>query len=224
VSPPAGGISQLAKPVKGVIAVRNPVAAAGGDDAQPASQVGTYAPRSALLFGRAVSIKDMEALAASQPGVQNVQAQWSWDAQMQLPTVQIWFIGQASIATAITASLRAAVAPSTPIKAASAQPVPATLIVDVRVDRQYQMPLVKAEVVAVLTSPATGLLSPERIGVGTPLYRSVVLAEILAVPGVSNVTGLIWQGSPFDAYGYLPGNGSWFQVTLTVNATEDQNG
>lgn len=223
-SPPAGGIGQLAKPIKGVIAVRNPVAAAGGDDAQPASQVRTYAPRSALLFGRAVSIKDMQALAAGQPGVRHVQAQWCWDAQMQLPTVRVWYIGPASLAPGITASLRAATAPSTPITAISAQPIPATLIVDVRVDRQYQIPLVKAEVVAALTAPATGLLSPERIGVGTPLYRSVVLAEILAVPGVSSVDGLIWRGAPFDAYGYLPGHGAWFQVTLTVNATEDQNG
>lgn len=223
-TPPAGGITQLGKPVKGVIAVKSPVPPSGGDDAQPSSQVRTYAPRSALLFGRAVSITDMQALAAGQPGVRDVQAQWSWDPQMQLPTVRIWFIGPATIAPALTKSLRAAVAPSTPITAASATPVPATLVVDVRVDRTYQVPLVKQAVVTYLTAPATGLLSPERIGVGKPFYRSVVLAEILAVPGVRTVTGLVWQGSPFEAYGYAPGNGSWFDVSLTVHATEEQNG
>ena len=116
-SPPAGGITQLAKPVKDVAAVINPVAAAGGADPQPASQVRRIAPRSALLFGRAVSITDMEALAAGQPGVRAVQARWTWDAQMQQPVIQIWYNGPDSIAAAVPQSLRAATAPSTPIKA-----------------------------------------------------------------------------------------------------------
>ncbi len=223
-SPPAAGISQLAKPVKGVTSIRNPLPASGGADVQPASQIRTYAPRSALLFGRAVSIKDMEALAAGQPGVSAVQAQWTWDAQMQLPVVNVWFIGPESIAVPVSQALRAATAPSTPIKASPATPVPITLIVDVRVDRRYQAPLVRAAVIDALGAPSTGLLSPERIGIGAPLFRSRILAEVLAVDGVTTVVGLLWQGSPFEDYGMSPGNGAWFKVSLTVNATEDQNG
>ena len=223
-SPPADAIKQLARPVKGITAVRNPVAAAGGADGQPAAQVRAYAPRSALLFGRAVSIQDMQALAAGQPGIRNVQAQWSWDTAMQLPTVRVWYIGAASLAPAITASLRAATAPSTPITATSARAVPAALIADVRVDRRYQIPLVRAAVVEALTAPGAGLLSPERIGVGVPLYRSAVLAEIVAVPGVREVAGLIWRGAAFADYGDSPGNGAWFDVTVSVNATEAQDG
>ena len=223
-TPPAGGITQLARPVKGLTAVRNPVAAAGGDDAQPADRVRSYAPRSALLFGRAVSIQDMEALAAGQPGVRNVQAQWAWDAERQVPTVHVWYIGPATLATAITTSLRSATAPSTPITATSAQAVPAGLVVDLRVDRDHQRPVVVADVIATLTAPVTGLLSAERIGVGAPLFRSVLLAELLAVPGVTGVAGLTWRNAGFAEYGYEPGNGRWFEVSLTVNATEDQDG
>jgi hypothetical protein len=223
-SPPAGGIIQLARPVKGLTAVRNPVPAAGGADREPASQVRVYAPRSALLFGRAVSIKDMEALAAGQPGVQAVQAQWAWDAQMQQPGVQIWYIGPAGIAAALTQSLRSATAPSTPITASPAAAIPATLVVDLRVDRRYQIALVQAAVIARLTAAGTGLLSPEQIGIGAPLFRSRILAEALAVEGASTLGGLLWQGTWFTEFGVTPGDGAWFQVSLTVNATEDQDG
>jgi hypothetical protein len=166
----------------------------------------------------------MEAIAAGQPGVSAVQAQWTWDENMQLPAVQLWYIGPGSIAVSVLRALRAATAPSTPINAGSAQPVPATLVVDLRVDRRYQMPLVKAAVTTALTAPSTGLLSAERIGIGAPLYRSRILAEVLAVEGVATVLGLLWQGAAFDEYGKTPANGAWFEVSLSVNATEDQNG
>jgi hypothetical protein len=223
-SPPAGGITQLARPVKGLTAVRNPVPAAGGADREPASQVRIYAPRSALLFGRAVSIKDMEALAAGQPGVQAVQAQWTWDAQTQQCGVQIWYIGPAGIAAALTQALRAATAPSTPIKASPAAAIPATLVVDVRVDRRYQLAQVQAAVIARLTAAGTGVLSPEQIGIGAPLFRSRIFAEALAVAGATTLGGLLWQGAPLEDFGVTPGEGAWFQVSLTVNATEDQHG
>jgi hypothetical protein len=220
-SPPAGGITQLAKPVKGVIAVKNPIPAAGGDAAQAAVAVRTHAPRSALLFGRAVSITDMEALAAGRPGVRSAQAQWSWNAQMQVPTVTVWFIGPANIAPAITTALRGATAPSTPITAVSAQAIAATLVVDVRVDSRHQVAVAAGQVRDRLTEPVHGLLSAERLGVGGALFSSVLLAEILEVQGISGVSGLIWQGAPFDAHAFQPGVGAWFDVTLTVNAMED---
>ena len=223
-SPPSGGLIQMAKPLKGISSVKNPVAASGGDDAQPASQVRTYGPRSALLFGRAVSIKDMEALAAGQPGVAAVQAQWNWNEAMQLPAVQLWYIGPANLAVAVSQALRAATAPSTPIKANSALAVAAELVIDLRVDRRYRVALVQAAVAAALTVPGTGLLSAERIGIGAPLFRSRIVAEVMAVEGVSTVSGLLWQGAAFDDYGVAPGHGAWFDVDLTVHATEDQHG
>jgi len=223
-SPPAGGIVQLAKPVKGVSSVRNPVAAAGGADREPASQVRTYAPRSALLFGRAVSIRDMEALAASLPGVQAVQAQWAWDAAMMTPAVRLWYIGPATLADPVTAALRAATAPATPIRAYAATPVPATLAIDLRVDRVHPPGLVEAAVVARLTDPVSGQLAPARIGIAAAVFRSRIVAEVLAVDGVTTVAGLSWQGAPLADYGVTPGDGAWFEVSLTVHATEDPHG
>ncbi len=223
-SPPPGGLTQLAKPVKGITSIANPVAAAGGADRQAASQVRTIAPRSALLFGRAVSILDVEALAAGQPGVQAVQARWAWDAAKQEPTIRVWYIGSASIASAVLQSLRAATAPSTPISVALATAIPVSLSVGVGVDPRFQDTLVKAAVISSLTAPGVGALVPEVIGIGTSVFRSRLLASILDVPGTTRVDSLLWQGSSFDDYGIAPGDGAWFQVTLTVNVTEDGNG
>ncbi len=52
-----------------------------------------------------------------------------------------------------------------------------------------------------LTAPGTGPLVPEVIGVGAPVFRSQLLAEILAVPGVTAVDSLLWQGTAFADYG-----------------------
>ena len=92
--------------------------------------------------------------------------------------------------------------------------------VTVRVDPTHQVTLVRDAVLTALTAPDTGPLVPERIGVGAPLFRSQLLAEILAVAGVTAVDGLMWQGSAFADYGTTPGDGAWFEVTATVNATE----
>lgn len=222
-SPAAGGITQLARPVKGITSVTSALAAAGGAEAQPPAQVRTYAPRSALLFGRAVSIQDMEALAAGQAGVRAVHAEWMWDESMQLPAVHLWYIGPDGIAATVAASLRSATAPSTPINAGPATAVPADLDVEVTVDRRFQPSLVTAAVIARLTADGSGLLSPERIGIGQPLYRSRILAEVLAVGGVASVHALAWQGQPLESFAIAPGPGSWFQVALTISVTEAQD-
>jgi predicted phage baseplate assembly protein len=223
-SPPAGGITQLAKPVKGISSVKNPVAAAGGADAEPASNMKTYAPRSALVFGRAVSIMDMEALAAGQPGVTAARADWKWDAQAQQPGVQISYIGTASIASQLRQALRGATAPATPIQVAPATAISADLHVDIRVDPRYQAPAVRTAVLQALTAPDTGLLSSARIGIGKALFRSVIIANVLAVEGVETVADLLWNGVSFDDFGQSPLSGNWFDVTVTVSAPGAQNG
>src|SRR5262249_48364163 len=53
--PAAGTLSQILNPVPNLSNVRDPVAAYGGGDADPADRVRQYAPRSVLTFGRAVS-------------------------------------------------------------------------------------------------------------------------------------------------------------------------
>src|ERR1019366_1582330 len=57
-SPPASSLNQVAKPVKGLQSVNNPKGASAGADAEPADGIRVYAPKSALILGRIVSIED----------------------------------------------------------------------------------------------------------------------------------------------------------------------
>jgi hypothetical protein len=58
--------------------------------------------------------------------------------------------------------------------------------------------------------PDVGLLAPERIGIGRPLYRSELFRTILAVPGALAVTGAVLDGQPFTGFGVAAGAGRYF--------------
>ncbi len=226
-SPPAGSIHQLGKPVKGIRSVRNPVAASGGDDAEPASGLRTYAPRSALLLGRAVSIQDMEAAAAGVPGVRAVRAEWRWNKLRQRPLVQIWYIGAAGVAQKVSQTLRGLSDPATPVEVEQAQSVAATLAISIHIDPRRLEADVIAAMRAALMDKETGLLAPERIGIGLPLFRSRIFEEALSVPGAIAVTGLLWNEQPFDPYGIQPDAGKYFDLEnglLLLNGKAGVNG
>lgn len=219
-TPPAGSIHQLSKPVKGIKSVRNPVMASGGDDAEPASGLRIYAPRSALLLGRAISILDMEAAAASVGGVRAVRAEWRWNELRQRPLVQISYIGAAGVATTVSQKLRGLSDPTTPIEVDQAQAVDAALSISIAIDPRYLEPVVLSTVRTVLMNTESGLLSPEHVGIGSPLFRSRIFDAVLAVAGAVAVTGLLLNGVSFDPYGVSPGTGKYFDFengTLLLN-------
>jgi uncharacterized phage protein gp47/JayE len=211
-SPPAGSINQLAKPVRGLTSVRNPVKASGGGDAESADEIGKYAPRSALLLGRAVSIHDMEAVAVGVAGVRAVQAEWRWHGVKQRPVVYIWYIGEAGIEKTVAQTLRRLSDPTTPIEVEMAQAVATFLSIDIEIDERHLEDVVLAAVRPVLMDTETGLLPPERIGIGKPLYRSRIYEAVTSVPGVASVQGLQWNGVPFPSYAVSPGAGRYFDL------------
>lgn len=211
-APPAGSITQIARPVKGLTGVRQPVAAFGGADRENEEDLQTYAPASALVLGRAVSIYDMEAVAAGVAGVRAVSAEWRWSGKRQRPVVQIYFIGEAGIETSVTQTLRNLTDPSTPIEVLPAAGLPATLSLAIAVDDRYQEEDVLAAVREILTGEKDGLLVPERIGVGRPLYRSHILAAVANVEGVLAVTDVAWNGAPFPDFAVTPGAGHYFDL------------
>ncbi|MFB3132599.1 MAG: hypothetical protein ACE10K_08785, partial [Rhodothermales bacterium] len=222
-SPPAGSITQLAKPVKGLQRVRNPVAAFGGDGAEAAEGLRTYAPASALLLGRAVSMLDMEAAAAGVAGVRAVRTEWRWHAGKQRPVVQVWYIGEAGVETTVSQTLRGLTDPATPIDVEQAQGLPLTLSLDLEIDERYLEDEVIDAVRARLMDEERGLLAPERIGIGRPLYRSRVFEEVLAEPGTVTVRSLTRDGAPFPGFAISPGAGQYFDLengALVLNGKE----
>jgi len=222
-APTANTITQLAKPIKGLSAVNNPFAASGGDDAQDKDGIRDFAPQSALLLGRAVSLQDFVAATAGMPGVQAVHAQWRWNHQRQRPVVQIWFIG-GSDSTKIKTNLRNLADPAIALDVTRATAMPLTLSFDVEVDDSYVEDDVLTDIRSTLTDPDQGILSIKNIGIGQSLFRSQLFAAILAMPGTLAVTHLQYNAMPFEAIAIKPDPGTYFDVeggALIINGKEE---
>jgi len=188
-APPEGTITQLAGSVKGLRSVRSPVAAGPGKDPDQPEQLRTNAPRTALLFGRAVSAVDFEALARQQAGVIQARAEWLWiPAQMQAGVV-VLYIGEAD-STVIQETLLSQADPTVPIEVTKAQPIPATVSIGVEVDQRHVKETVAAAVLAHLTAPGTGVLSLEQARIGGLFWPSVLYEAVSQVDGVIAVSGM----------------------------------
>jgi predicted phage baseplate assembly protein len=217
-APPPGSITQIARSAPGLKSIRGPVAAFGGGDAEAPEDVQTNGPRSALLLGRAVSLLDLEAAAARQPGVEAVQAEWRWNEEKQRPVAQIYYIGDAGLEPAIQAALSGLTEEYTPIAVDPAEPLPRELSLDIAIDELYLEDDVLPAVRTALIDDATGLLSRENIGIGAALFRSRIYERVLSVAGTTSVRSVLVDGEPFpgddavtgQTYGITPGAGRYF--------------
>lgn len=211
--PPAGSITQLAKPVKGLKSVRNPVASYGGADEEASSSLQKFAPRSALLLGRAVSLADFEAAAASFAGVRAVAAEWRWSAELQVPAAHIWYLADGDLSTLLRNRLIGLTQPDTPILVERAQPWAKLLSIQIKHDPKRLEDEVLATARTALMDVETGLLAPERLGIGKPLFRSRLFEFLLRVTGVVSVTGLTYSSKPFSKFGVKPPAGHYFDFS-----------
>jgi hypothetical protein len=211
--PPAGSISQIAKPVKGLKSVRSPVPAYGGADEEAADSLQKFAPRSALLLGRAVSLPDLEAAAASYAGVRAVSAEWRWSHVLQVPAAHIWYLADGDLTQLILNKLRSLTQPDTPIQVERALPWPFRLSIQIAWDeKRFETDVLNA-VRTALTNVDTGMLAPEILGIGRTLFRSQLFEAVLSVPGVISVTGLTYWYYPFSIFGVKAPSGYYFDFT-----------
>jgi len=195
--PPAGAISQLARPVEGLRRVVNPVAAGGGADADQPKDIRKNAPNSALILGRAVSIADFEALAREFGGVINAHAEWAWDESCQRAVVTVWFISDGGdIAKELRAFLIGQADPNTPLVAVQAQARPSQLVIDLEIDPRFKREIVARQVKDALTNTDTGILALENIQIGQPLFRSRIFDIALSVEGALSIRGMTVDGQP----------------------------
>jgi hypothetical protein len=218
-SPPALGINQIARPVPGLKSVVNPVAAAGGADAEGPESVRTSAPKTALLLGRAVSIDDFAAAAAAVGSVRLATAEWRWSALRHRAVVQVWYVGPAELKSLVSQRLRGIADPATPIDVTQATGLPAALAIDVQTDPMRDTSTVLAAVHDGLEAPGRGLLQPESQGIGNTLFRSAIFETVLAVPGAIAVRALTINGRPFEPYGRNPGSGRYFDFEGALSVT-----
>jgi hypothetical protein len=209
-APPADSITQLQSTVTGLSSLRNPLPAAGGKDADSAQALKKNAPRTALILGRAVSIKDMEAVALAAPGVRNAQVEWRWHPERQTPVVYVWYIGDAGIQVKLTQRLRSLTDPSLPIVVDRAVGVPLPLKIDIETDPRWRSEQTLAQLRDLLMKPVEGWLSPEQQGVGKAIFRSALFEKIQSVKSVTSVRHILWNNEPFNEYGMKPNPGTYF--------------
>ena len=211
-SPPAQAISQLAKPVPGLKAVRNLLPAFGGADAETNNELRRYAPRSALLLGRAISLADLEAAAAQVAGVKAVRVRWQWDAAGLQPAAVVTYIGDEQLTTSLRAKLRALAEPDAPISVVRSLPQSARLAVALDITSTYDPVPVIAAVKTQLMGEG-GVLRSEVLGPDGVLFASHVIAAILQVPGVKGLRSMVFNEAAFTEPARQPNAGYYFDFS-----------
>ena len=174
----------------------------------------------ALTLGRAVSLADIGAVAGSVGGARAVRAEWCWDGTQQRPVARVWYIGLPGVDDLITDALGSVCDPSVPIDVRQATGLATELLIDLKIDDAYDTAVVAAAVLATLMADLTGMLVPERIGIGRPLIRSRLFEAILSVAGIIAVRGLLLDGASVAEAAVDPGEGQYFDFetgTVSVN-------
>ena len=211
-APPANDITQIIKAVKGVSSQRNPLGAYGGSDAESESGLKTYAPKSALMFGRAVSLVDYQASAAGTSGVTSARASWAWSQTQQRPVVQVAYIGAGALGADILERLTAISAVGVPFQVINAEPRYVALHVTLEIDPLY----VSDPVIAAVTDALNAALEPDVLGIGAILYRSSVLEIAAGVAGVVAPTNVYIDGYSFASAGIRAASDEYFNLDITV--------
>ena len=197
--------------------VKNPVAASGGADAETIEGLRTFAPKSALILGRVVSIQDFEAVVLSFAGVEAAKTEWVWDENQLQAVVNIWYVGAEALKRPLLDRLIALKDPTTPIKVQRATPQPVRMTITVAIDPRFVADKVLADVYDKLMKLEKGTLRLPRIGIGKPIYRSQLFADVLAVEGVLTITDISWENGPLSIFGKKPNFDKYFDFKLTVN-------
>jgi predicted phage baseplate assembly protein len=214
-APAAGTLTVITTPQPGLASVQNPVAAGGGADPEPSSQMRRYAPLSALACGRAISGDDYEAIAASTPSVTRATAVWSFDAEAERTMVTVYVGDDQSAQSAVQLALSGDADPNRPVSVVLAKPVPLTITMTLAVNPNYDLNAVAALAVTALTDADAGLFGANNIGIGQAVYRSQIYAVCLAVPGAAAVHNLSVTGATPGGpdYRFDPGPGGFFTLS-----------
>jgi hypothetical protein len=229
VSPPAGALTVIANPYPGLRALRNPVAAGGGADPDPPSQIATYAPRSVLTFGRAISALDFEAIAAQVAGGTRVAALWGWDSVNQRGGVTVYVADNGAVLADVQNAMAGAGDPNRPVTVVSATPIEAALIIEFIVTPTADATAVQAAITAALADPVTGLFGAQKLGIGQSVFNSQIAAACQTIPGYAAIEVLYFLRAdtgfeettlhqvPEGAYFDLPPANVWLFPKVAAN-------
>ena len=192
-APAAGTLTTLLTPYPGLMSVTNPLPPGGGDDPEPPARIRRLAPSSVLTFGRAISLQDYEVIASQAPGVIRAKAQWAWDSNRQGAVVRVLVIAEATqhaqtVVAGVGRLLHGKGDPNRIPLVEPATPHPISLIVTLGLDDRFVPEEVRKQAELALLAPEEGLLSPQRVEIGKPLFHSEIMETLLNVAGVVHVS------------------------------------
>jgi predicted phage baseplate assembly protein len=228
-APAATKLSRIPSPLPGLVKILNPVGSGGGADPEPTDEIRSYAPRSVLTLGRAVSVADFEAFAAQAVAPERVRAVWAWDEMRQRTTVTVYVAGGPDKIVSAREALAAVGDPIRPVNVTAAAAVPIRLILTLLVTPGYEAePIVAAATEALVGED--GLFSAARLRIGQPLFMSAVSAAVVPVAGVVTILetklSILVTGGETELSGALHRveEGEWFDLQpdrLTIGIEVD---
>ncbi|HXM55999.1 MAG TPA: putative baseplate assembly protein, partial [Candidatus Dormibacteraeota bacterium] len=180
-----------------VVAVRNPLPAGGGQDAEPVEQVRQLAPQAFRTPLRAVTEADYAEVAQRRADVQRAAAQFRWTGSWYTAFVTIDPAGRTDLdeatRTDVAAYLDGLRLAGRDVEVEPPAPVPIVLALTACADVGHLPAHVKAALQTAfsnrtLPGGARGFFHPDAWTFGQPLYLSQVYRAALAVPGVRSVT------------------------------------
>jgi predicted phage baseplate assembly protein len=178
-----------------ILAVRNPLAAAGGVDPETIAEARRRAPEAFRAQRRAVTPADYEGLLGRQPGVQRAAARLRWTGSWHTHFLAVDRFDGEALTPAFEAALRDAVEPFRLAGHDVEFDAPVYLSLEVEVEvcvaNDYFRSDVKARLLDVLSNRALpdgrqGLFHPDRLTFGQTIYISPVLAAVRTVEGVAS--------------------------------------
>ncbi|AGP41497.1 hypothetical protein [Sorangium cellulosum] len=193
----AGSVSRIKKSHPLLEKAENPRPVQGGADPAALEHVRTQATGYIRTFGRAVSVADHRDLALLYPGIAKANAVWTELAGTGVEGVRVIVAdreGNAPAVEPLRAFLDARRDDTVPLDIAGAVAVGLHLRVDLEVDPDFDVELVRQAVRDALCradEDAPGLFAFAGRGLGQPAFLSEVYERILAVAGVTFVE--VWH-------------------------------
>jgi hypothetical protein len=174
--------------------------------------VRSNAPAVAMLLGRIVSLDDVLAVARTFPGVTAARADWVWHTTRQGAAVEVRCIAAAAVRASLATKIANLSEPGLTVAVEKAHSLPLRLSMSVLTDPRRDTTEVEDALRHALLDAVDAPLAIARIGIGAPLFRSVLFDLALGVTGVEAVTALSHDGIAFEETGLTPGASRYFDV------------
>ena len=212
--PSVGTLTVIGKPYPKLKSLKNPVAVGGGGDPDPADKIRRLAPRSAIIFGRAISADDYQVVAAQAPGVTRTQAVWLFDADEQRSAVKIYVGDDNAALTSAKAAIAATADPHRHMVIAPATPIPVSLSLHLLVEQRHIAADVAAQVSTALLDDDTGVFGSRRLGIGEAVFDSQIDAACIDIDGVVAVHSIVFTVNQATQAGerHTPGEGAFYTL------------